>query len=65
MGRMDAPCVQPCTQTSVQAEFQYSDKLAKNDPTIYLAFDPHVEVTTHALPTFQPLEVLQVRQVKQ
>jgi hypothetical protein len=65
MGRSDAPCVQPCTQTSIQAEFQYVAKLAKNDPTIYLAFDSHVEVTTHALPKFQPLEVLQVRQVKQ
>ena len=43
MGRIPAPCVQPCTQTSIKAEFQYSAKLAENDPTIYLVFDPLVE----------------------
>ena len=53
------PCVQPCTQTSISAAYQSSDKIFDH-PTIYFIFNPDVKVTTHALPVFQPIEVLQV-----
>ena len=65
-GITSGPCVQPCTQTSIKAVYQFSDQpsgIDKTLPTIYLNFDPHVKVTTHAYPSFQPLEVLQVQQV--
>ena len=33
-------------------------------PSVMLNFNPIVEVTTHALPTFNPLNVLEVRYVQ-
>ena len=53
------PCVLPCTQTSISATYRGSDKVSDH-PTIYFIFNPDVRVTTHALPLFQPIKVLQV-----
>ena len=64
-GITSGPCVQPCTQTSIKAVYQFSDQpdgINKTVPTITLNFDSYVKVTTHAYPSFQPLEVLQVQQ---
>ena len=59
-----SPCIQPCTQTSIKAIYQYADKDFENtNPTITLNFNPYVEVTTHAWPRFQPVEVLQVHAI--
>ena len=63
MGTNDGPCVDPCTQTSIQAVYKGSNMLTFNDvtlPAVTLHFNPVVEVTTHALPKFNPLDVLQV-----
>ena len=63
IGGMSGPCIQPCTQTSINTIYQFSDQpfgINKTMPTIYLNFDPVVKVITHAFPIFQPLEVLKV-----
>ena len=63
MGSDSGPCVDPCKQTSIKALYQQSDKMMVDGhyyPTVNLNFNPIVKVTTHALPSFQPLEVLQV-----
>ena len=61
VGTTSGPCIQPCTQTSIKAVYQFSDKpFGTNQTTINLNFDPDVKVITHAFAKFQPVEVLQV-----
>ena len=63
MGLDPGPCVEPCTQTSITSVYKFSDIVTMNGtsyPSVTLNFNPIVEVTTHAWPTFNPLNVLQV-----
>ena len=63
LGTDPGPCVEPCTQTSIQAVYKHANRLVYKGvtfPTVALYFNPTVEVTTHAMPMFNPLDVLQV-----
>ena len=63
LGTDPGPCVEPCTQTSIQAVYKQANRLVYKGvtyPTVALYFNPTVEVTTHAMPLFNPLDVLQV-----
>ena len=63
MGYDSGPCVEPCKQTSIAAVYQQTEKMTVDGhsyPTVNFNFNPIVKVITHALPSFQPLEVLQV-----
>ena len=58
LGTDPGPCVEPCTQTSIQAVYKSANM--RTNPIVALYFNCVVEVTTHALPKFNPLDVLQV-----
>ena len=65
MGRSGSPCVEPCKQTTIMSAYQQTDKpllKGRNYPSVVLNFNQKVRVTTHAMPSFHPLEVLQVDQ---
>ena len=60
---MKPPSLDPCTQTSIQAVFSHSDINKSGNVSVSavtLFINNEVEVTTHALPGFQPLQLVQV-----
>jgi hypothetical protein len=63
LGYDSGPCVEPCTQTSIKTVYKLANMMTIKGvtyPAIILNFNPMVEVITHALPIFNPLDVLQV-----